>query len=366
MRLKFRNLRSWSSSLGNNLSVRRLTLRLRLALWTSGMLVVLCLGLLVFVNLAAGGGRTSQLQFASLLGFGLVTLIGGFGAYWLAGVALRPVREVSQAARTISARTLDTRLNLAGPKDELKELAQAFDGMLDRLERTFEQQRRFTADAAHELRTPLATLRVNLEVIAVDETATLSDYRQMTVTLERGLSRLERLVADLLTLATEEQSLVQEELSMGSLLEDVVADLALVACSAGVAIELENQSEQVVNGDSSLLSQVFSNLVENAIRYNCPGGKVAIKAFGKGESVVVTVADTGPGIAATHQPYIFERFYRVDQSRSRHKGGAGLGLSIVSHIVQQHKGQVELLQSSPQGSTFQVRLPALLPGDETY
>jgi signal transduction histidine kinase len=338
---------------------RRLTLRMRLALWTSGMFVVLCLGLLTFVNLTAGNNRSTELQSASVIGFGLVTLIGGMGAYWLAGIALRPVRQVSQATRTISASTLDTRLNLDGPHDELKELAQAFDAMLDRLERNFEQQRRFTADAAHELRTPLANLRVNLEVIEADPNATLDDYRQLTATLERGLSRLERLVSDLLTLAIEEASLTHAEVSLGPLLEDLMVDLAPLAQREGIEIKLESHTTSLVEADSTLLARVFINLVENAIRYNHPGGQIIIKAWEESQVVVVTVADTGSGIAIAEQPYIFERFYRVDKSRSRHKGGAGLGLSIVSHLVQQHKGQVELIESSEQGSIFRVCLPLL-------
>ena len=334
-----------------------LTLRWRLALWTSGMFVVLCLGLLIFVNLTAGAGRSSQLQSVSLVGFGLVTIIGGVGAYWLAGSALRPLKEVSQAARTISANTLDTRLNLSGPTDELKELAQAFDAMLDRLEQTFEQQNRFVLDAAHELRTPLATLRINLEVVAADDQATLQDYQRVNLTLERGLSRLERLIADLLTLATEEQNLIQEEIALSPLLEEVITNLEAVAQSTQVELGATLRDHLQVEGDGVLLAQVFSNLIENALRYNRPGGKVVLEVFRRANTAIVTVRDTGIGIAPTDQVHIFERFYRADQSRSRHRGGAGLGLSIARHIAHQHKGQVELIHSSSEGSTFQVQLP---------
>ena len=217
---------------------RRLPLRLRLALWSGGLVLVLSFGLLLFINSVAfssfhriirdrippvtiqhrtqpgcisvipfvcvSARPTNPLELAlifelrniSLVGLGLVAVLGGAGAYWFAGIALRPVRRVSTAARQISANTLDTRLALEGPKDEIKELADTFDAMLERLGRTFELQNRFVADVAHELRTPLASLRTNMEVVTADKDATLDDYRAMVATQERALTRLERLVAD--------------------------------------------------------------------------------------------------------------------------------------------------------------------------
>jgi signal transduction histidine kinase len=147
----------------------------------------------------------------SLFGMSFMVLITGISAYWVAGMALRPVREISQAAYSIHADTLDTRLYVAGPKDELKELAESFNAMLYRLQRAFEQQGRFVANAAHELRTPLTTLRTNLEVVCADPEASLEDYRAMASTLERQMTRLERLVVDLLLLTVERRSLNSEE-----------------------------------------------------------------------------------------------------------------------------------------------------------
>ena len=191
---------------------RRLPLRLRLALWSAGLVLVLSFGLLLFINSAAiasfprviRGNQvridinrrrlTNPLEAAlflelrniSLIGLVLVAGLGGVGAYWLAGIALRPVRKVGDAARRISANTLDTRLAVGGPKDEVKEMADTFDAMLERLERTFEAQGCFVADVAHELRTPLASLRTNLEVVTTDSDATLEDYQAMVATQERA------------------------------------------------------------------------------------------------------------------------------------------------------------------------------------
>lgn len=377
---------------------RRLPLRLRLALWSAGLALILSFALLLFVNYAAVdrfssvidvtnvpkvrfvqhrqetcpevipllcrlGRPESELERAllfelrniSLIGLGLVALLGGLGAYWLAGIALRPVRRVSGAAKRISAYTLNTRLDLDGPQDEIKELADTFDAMLGRLERTFELQNRFVADVSHELRTPLASLRTNLEVVAPD--ATLDDYRTMAATQERALTRLEHLVADLLILTTSEQPLSGKEVALGPLLEEALCDLKQAADARQVYLQWANETEVVVRGNELHLSRAFSNLIENGIYYNHAGGEVIVSIDCKDAWAVVTITDTGIGIAPEQQAHIFERFYRVDHSRSRHKGGAGLGLSIVYAIVQQHGGQVQVESTPGVGSVFTVLLP---------
>jgi signal transduction histidine kinase len=418
------------------LKKRRLSLRLRLALWSAALVFVLSFCLLLFINTIAisdfprivrANAAASpdkritalakdrpvirlypfppsivrdlfprplnplelsllyELQSISLMGLALVTVLGGAGAYWLAGIALRPVRKVSKAAQQISAKTLDTRLALVGPRDEVKELADTFDAMLERLQYTFALQERFVADVAHELRTPLASLRTNLEVVAADTNASLDDYRAMALTQERALTRLERLVADLLILATSQQPLLSQEVSLGSLLEEVMADLQPVAAKQDVTLRLVDEADVVVRGDGSLLGRVFSNLIENGIRYNHPGGTVTVTVnnddtkpghpqgdaptmppFAHGRDIplqvscswaVITIVDTGVGIPSADIPHIFGRFYRVDASRTRHNGGAGLGLSIVSAIVQQHGGQVQAASTPGQGSVFTVLLP---------
>ncbi len=373
----------------------RLPLRLQLALWSAGLVLILSFGLLLFINIRElstfpriirlndppfvstiqGYGRQPphffrrrpgnplerallfELRSVSLTGLLCVSVLGGAGAYWLAGIALRPVRRVSAAARRISANTLHTRLVRNGPNDEIKELSDTFDAMLGRLEGTFEQQGRFIGDIAHELRTPLASLRTNLEVVAADEGATLDDYRAMAATQERALTRLERLVADLLILARSEQPAARSEVTLESLLEEVMAELKQAADTRGVRVQLLTKAEVIIPGDESLLARVFSNLVENGIHYNQPGGEVVITIDRKDGWAVVIVTDTGIGIPAEKRAHIFERFYRVDSSRTRHQGGAGLGLSIVAAIVQQHGGQVYVESTPAIGSTFTVLLP---------
>ncbi len=379
---------------------RRLPLRIRLALWSGLLVLLLSFILLLFINWVAlsafprivRGNILPQLRAAyiaqhgnvppsgtyfrdrratnpledalllelrsiSLIGLGFVALIGGVSAYFMAGLTLRPVRKVSKAAQRISANTLNTRLALDGPKDEVKELADTFDAMLGRLQQTFNQQSRFVGDVAHELRTPLASLRTNLEVVTTDDNATLDDYREMADAQERALNRLESVVADLLILAKSEQPIAHTAVSLNSLIEEVISDLEQRASERGVTIRLINATEIVIPGNETLLARVFSNLIENGINYNLSGGEVLVMLDSKECLAVVNISDTGIGMSPETQPHIFDRFYRADSSRSRHTGGAGLGLSLVTAIVQQHGGQVGVVSVPDMGSTFTVLLP---------
>ncbi len=334
---------------------RTFTLRWRLTLWMTGLSMGLNAILMFFILTFVV--KSDALLHLSFLGMSVMTLLTGACAYWSAGMALRPVKRISQAAHKISANTLRTRLSQEGPNDELKELALSFNAMLNRLERSFEQQGRFVADAAHELRTPLATLRTNVEVISTEPDATPYDYKTLFGTVERNLTRLEHLVTDLLLLTTEEPTLTHNTLSLSPLLENVLVELKPLADTQCVTLSSDEAPDIWIRGDSTLLSHVFSNLVENAIRYNHVNGSVQVKAYHDDTWAIISITDTGSGIAPEEQHHIFDRFYRVDRSRTRHKGGAGLGLSIVSHIVQQYGGQIEVESKLNYGSTFKVRLP---------
>lgn len=394
---------------------QKLTLRLRLALWSVIAILAISLLLALFINLAASittsqsqrdlalpyatpivatpddqtqpsfadhrpfvapiateyvGGRISpreiayvqenllnQVRWISLVGLALVSVLGGLAAYWIMGLALRPVRSVSRAAQQISVKTLNRRLAIDAPKDELKELADAFDSMLNRLEQSFEQQSNFVGDASHELRTPLSTLRMNLEVIQSDPDATVDDYREMAETFERSLSRLERLVDDLLLLAQGESGIHFEEVALGELIEELLSDLTPLAKENNVFLLFAGESEVTVRGDGILLRRAISNLIENGIHYNRPGGNIRIDLEQREKWVNLRVADTGSGIPRENLDRIFDRFFRGDPSRSRRKGGAGLGLSIAFHIIQLHGGQIQVESEPGFGSTFTVILP---------
>lgn len=381
-----------------------LTLRWRLTLWTAGSFLVLGLGLVTFINIMMAiqipqvvrleivptvqpssdhslqpipsfeapqpsvGEPDSQTEVVqeivirevrtiSLIGIGLFVSVGAAGAYWIARQSLRPVRDLSHLAQRIQAQTLHQRLPAEGPSDELKELADAFNGMLARLERAFEQQGRFIADAAHELRTPLTNLRTNLEVVQQDPLATLSDYKEMSSVLERAISRLEKLVEDLLLLAKGETEIRTEPVEVEVLLNEIMQETEPLARTHQIKTSLNITDQVVVLADPLLLSRAISNLLENGIRYNHPGGSVTVTVRCATSGVEICVEDTGIGIPLEAQPHIFERFYRVDRSRARDQGGSGLGLSIAAHVVLLHGGSIRLQSTPGVGSIFTIWLP---------
>lgn len=371
------------------------TLRFRLLLWFLVVLVATSVALILLVNTMAAAlipstiniipiygadtqsptapaisvpredipaivARTlDEVRTISIVALGLTILVGGVGAYLLTGVALRPVSRLSREIVGIDSDKLSRRLLWQGPADEVKQLADAFDKVLEQLERAFTRQGRFAADAAHELRTPLAILRTNLEVVHSDPAATLADYRDMTTTQERILTRLEQLVSDLLLLTREEQDRNFGEVYLLPLLEEVVADMTPLAQERGVELRLMAESELATRGDEVLLRPIFRNLVDNGIRYNRPGGRVFVNVKVELKWVVIQISDTGIGIPVEEQSRILDRFYRPQASRSRQNGGAGLGLSIVSHLVYLHGGHLEIESTPGVGSTFTVWLPKL-------
>lgn len=380
-----------------------LTLRWRLTLLTAGLLFFLGLSLTVFTNVitsiripqvltvelvptqlppsghtppdtSSRGSPTNndlaptsieQLQniaiqefrLITILGVGLFSLIGAICAYWISRQALYPLHHLNRLVSEIRPNSLDQRLSLNWPDGEIKQLSDAFDNMLERLELAFEQQGRFVADAAHELRTPLANMRTNLEVIQQDPNASGSDFRDLTQTFERSLDRLERLVEDLLLLAKGERAIQREPVSLEVLLKKVIQDTEALSQKHQINVKLESAGTHILAVDTPLLSIAFRNLIVNGIQYNHPGGKVTAKVKVEENTAVIKVKDTGIGIPKRDLPNIFERFHRVDRSRARHLGGAGLGLSIAAHIVELHGGSIEAESESGKGSCFIIRLP---------
>ncbi len=361
---------------------RRLTFRGRLAFAIALLLIVFGLGLVSIINAVSTGVATHTttvvldakapsnaltatspvavqqqtlhiVLLSSVGGLILFCLLGGAVAYVLSGRLLSSLRTIAAFARQTSGGTLDQRLIVPEASDELRDLALSFNTMLDRLERTFTQQRAFVSDAAHELRTPLAVLRTNLDIAC-------RDAEQMPATferLERAVTRLDHLVASLFLLSREESLPHGVPVPLGPLLEDVLADLAGLATEQGIVVQYEGDAAVSTQGDAVLLMHLFRNLVENALRYNRPQGHVTVRlgaAFGES---IVAVSDTGIGISTLDQDDIFTRFYRVEASRARHKGGNGLGLAIVAHIVRQHGGTIAVNSVEGVGSTFTVRLP---------
>jgi heavy metal sensor kinase len=284
----------------------------------------------------------------------LLLLAAAASGYFLAARALRPVDAMTQMARRISAEDLSARLNLTSD-DELGRLASTFDEMLARLEDSFRRERQFTADASHELRTPLAAMQAILSVTRQRKRKP-AEYEQALDDLSEETERLRSLTESLLALAREDLHPMElnETVDLSALLEDVTESLRPLAEAKGLELTCKMATSLTVRGDSDGLIRLFINLLDNAIKYTEHGG-VNVSARREGAQAHVEISDTGIGIPASHLPHVFERFYRVEQSRSQR--GTGLGLALAQQITVAHGGSIEATSQLGRGTTFVVQLP---------
>ncbi|MFD3309767.1 sensor histidine kinase [Streptomyces sp. NPDC058694] len=292
-----------------------------------------------------------QMVLWSAVGLFVMALLAGLLGRWLAGRALGPVAAMTEATRRISEQNLHQRLALTGPDDELHRLADTFDSMLDRLEKSFESQRRFVANASHELRTPLAVQRTSLEVGLADPLPDgLADVREDLLSANR---EAERLINALLILARSDRGLEETEpVDLSAAARLVAADLAPQAEGEQVDVEVRADRRLTVLGDPVLLRHLLTNLVRNAIQYNHPGGRVRVLVDGR----TLTVANTGPPVPADRVPDLFEPFRRLGQDRIG-TTGHGLGLAIVRSIAEAHGTEATAEPGRPGGLAVTVRFP---------
>ncbi|MBE3036406.1 MAG: HAMP domain-containing protein, partial [Candidatus Atribacteria bacterium] len=267
------------------------------------------------------------------------------------------IYNISEAAKRISAQSLNQHLNYQGSQDEVKDLADAFDSMLGRLEANFEQQSQFVSNLAHELRTPLTIMRMNVEILHSDPQASFEDYQELTITLEKSLTRLERLAQDLLLLTKGEKGIAYQTIFLGVLIEEILEELTPIAHENEINLKMSGEIDCEIRVDSILLQRALSNLVENGILYNHPGGFVEILCYKEVNQVVIEVCDNGIGIGENDQTHIFERFYRAKGVYTNNQNGKGLGLAITAHIIRLHQGCIEVESQLGVGTTFRVFLP---------
>lgn len=327
-------------------------------------------GLAILGSPADPYGLESRLLLTLAAGSLATLVIALLGGLWLADRAMRPVHTITQAARSIGETDLSRRLNLKG-KDELSELANTFDGMLGRLQAAFERQRQFVADASHELRTPLTI--VNLETSrSLASPRKPEDYRHSLSTIRSENDFMIALVNDLLTLARMDagQAVMESQpVDLSDVALETLERLTPLATRNGVRLEAGDLPEVRISGDRKYLVQMVSNLVDNGIKYAAGQNKTVCIETGTGDRVAwLRVSDNGPGIAAENIPHLFDRFYRIDQARSRNgaepaetqsPSGSGLGLSIVQWIVRSHGGEVKVTSQVGAGTTFEIRFKAI-------
>jgi heavy metal sensor kinase len=294
-------------------------------------------------------------------------VVAGIGGSFLARHSLAPVVAMADRARRIGVGNLEDRLPVANARDELGRLAETFNELLGRLAASFSRQRQFMADASHELRTPVTTVRTAAAVTLQQPHRSEREYRDALEIVEQESVRLSRIVDDMFTLARADAGTYPVRsgpLYLDEVLEDVVRGARVIAATRHVSIEQTGDRGAAFTGDEDLIVRMAGNLVDNAVRHTPPQSVVRVHLSRSPAAYVVEISDAGPGIPVAHQPHIFERFYRGDESRARSAdAGAGLGLALARWIARVHGGDVALARSSEAGTTFTITLPASgIPG----
>jgi heavy metal sensor kinase len=304
-----------------------------------------------------------ELEFLMLvlaLGVPLVVALAGGGGYVLARRALAPVDRMTSQARAVTAENLSERLTVENKDDELGRLGVVFNDMFERLERSFEELRRFTADASHEMRTPLAVIR-SVGEVGLDRPRSAEEYREIVGSMLEETDRLSRLVDSLLTLSRTDSGRVKlkrEPSDLRALAEQVASQLGVLAEEKGQTLRIEGVETLETPVDPAILRRAIVNILENAIKYSPDESTIRIVVLKKSGFAVLEVIDQGPGIAPEHRERIFDRFFRIDKARSRQIGGTGLGLAIARWAVDIHGGNIEVESAKGVGSIFRITLPA--------
>jgi heavy metal sensor kinase len=287
-----------------------------------------------------------------------VLLLGLAGGWWLATRAIRPIEDIGATALKIAAGDLSQRINVADTDSELGRLASVLNSTFSRLEAAFAHQARFTSDASHELRTPVSVVLTQTQSALAREREP-AEYRQALEACQRAAQRMRKLTQSLLALArldAGQDPMRREAFDLARVTRECVEMVRPLAAERGVELVCDLPA-MPCPGDAERISQVATNLLSNAIQFNHPGGQVRVSTRAENGVAVLTVADTGQGIPAQDLPHIFERFYRVEQSRSAAQGGTGLGLAISKAIVDAHSGTIGVSSQPGAGSTFSVKLP---------
>jgi heavy metal sensor kinase len=301
----------------------------------------------------------AEIMAVFLIGLPLVVALAGIGGYLMARRALAPIDHLASAARRITAERLHERLAVPNERDEIGRLTAVINDTFARLESSFDRLRRFTADSSHELRTPLAVVR-GLGEAAVARRRSPAEYEEAIGSMLEEIDRMSRLVDTLLRLSHGDAGTIRvsrEPLEIGELVREVASSLGILADERNQTIAFETSEDLVVPVDRLVLREALSNVLDNAIKYSPAGSAITIRVEPACEQVLIVVADQGPGVPPEHRERIFDRFFRVDQSRTRNGGGAGLGLAIAKWAVEIHGGQIAVHEHPGGGAEFRILLP---------
>ena len=307
--------------------------------------------LTIIVNGAQGRFHTTNWYITAV-----VTLLSGILAYFVSGRALMPLHSFASQVEKVQMNNLaDMRIN-EEVLPEFRQLSRSFNQMLERLNNAFAAQRQFVGNAAHELRTPLALMQARLELFSAEHPDVLPETAEFLALLREQTERLTQMTKTLLEMSNLQQVSRNERIQLAPMIEEIFTDLASLAEKKEISLVYDGDG--VMTGSDALIYRLLFNLTENAVKYNHPGGRVRVSVTQEPEKLLIRVSDTGCGIPGEYQQSIFQPFFRVDKSRSREFGGAGLGLSLVWEIANLHGGRVWVAESSEGGTTIGVELPA--------
>ena len=306
--------------------------------------------LTIVVDGAQGRFRTTNWYITAA-----VTLLSGILAYFVSGRALKPLRSFASQVEMVQMTNLADMKIDEDVLPEFKQLSRSFNQMLERLNTAFSAQRQFTGNAAHELRTPLALMQAQLELFSAEHPDMRPETAEFLTLLREQAERLIQMTRTLLEMSNLRQVARNERIQLAPMIEEIFTDLAPLSDKRGVTLTAEGNG--IMTGSDALIYRLIFNLTENAVKYNRQGGSVRVSVTQKPEKLLLRVSDTGCGIPEEYQRSIFQPFFRVDKSRSREYGGAGLGLSLVWEIADLHGGSVWVEESSDKGTTIAVELP---------
>ena len=306
--------------------------------------------LTIVIDGAQGRFRTTNWYITAA-----VTLLSGILTYFVSGRALKPLRSFASQVEQVQLNNLaDMRID-EDVIPEFQQLSRSFNQMLERLNNAFAAQRQFTGNAAHELRTPLALMQAQLELFSAEHPDVRPETAEFLTLLREQTERLIQLTRTLLEMSNLRQVARNERIQLAPMIEEIFTDLAPLSDKLGVTLTAEGDG--IMTGSDALIYRLIFNLTENAVKYNRPGGSVRVCVTQETEKLLIRVSDTGCGIPEKYQQSIFQPFFRVDKSRSREYGGAGLGLSLVWEIADLHGGSVWVEESSEKGTTIAVGVP---------
>lgn len=375
--------------------IKNISIRLRITLITVLLLTICCVGLTLILNFSANNiakkmtaidmypayemtdsnrpqeitpsqtpdlneqhlieAQTSFRKESIIYLFIIITL-GGAMTYFITGKSLKPLNDLNDQVKNINAHNLSENLEVPPTKDEISELTNSFNEMTDKLQNTFAIQQRFSASAAHELKTPLAILQAKVDVFKMEKSHTNEEYTNLINIFEQQIYRLRGLVSNLLNMTNMDDYNEKSTVCLKDIFEDIISELSLIAKDKNIDILL-NCDDCTAFGNTDLLYRAFYNLVENGIKYNVNNGKIIVTVRNMNdERVSIKISDTGIGIPDEMKKHIFEPFYRVDKSRSRSMGGAGLGLSIVESIIKKQSGNICVSDNENGGTCFEIIL----------